>query len=345
MLRELVAYEPGKPVLQEYQDEPLRDGYVRIKVDFGAPKHGTELVQFRGINPFLTSKYDKEYQLFLEDDSVKNNPYFMRMGNMWVGSIIEKGDDIKHLSVGERVAGYGPLRSTQIIEAKKVMKMRDRMTWKEAVCFDPALFALGGIRDGHVRMGDAVVVFGLGAIGLIAAQMAKLSGSAAVIVVDPIARRREAAMRSGADLAIDPNTEDAGLEIKKACGSRGADTVIETSGSYSALHQAIRGLAYEGNVAVVGWYKECKSGINLGLEAHFNQPNIILSRACSEPNRDYPRWNFDRIKEVCWEMLSRGDLKCEDIVDPVVNFDESPQAYIDIDFHPEKSIKLGVEFT
>lgn len=44
---------------------------------------------------------------------------------------------------------------------------------ENAVCYDPAQFALGGIREAHVRAGDAVAIFGLGAIGQIAIQLAK----------------------------------------------------------------------------------------------------------------------------------------------------------------------------
>ena len=212
------------------------------------------------------------------------------------------------------------------------------------MCYDPAQFALGGIRDGQVRVGDNVVISGLGAIGLLAAQFARLAGAAMVIVCDPIEKRRNVALENGADLALDSSSVDVGFEIKKATGKRGADVVIETSGNYHALQQAIRGVAYNGNVAVVGWYHECLGGLNLGREAHFNQPNIIISRACSEPNREYPRWSFERICNTCWDMLAKGLLKCENIVDPVVPIDKAAETYMSIDRNPSSSVKMGVEF-
>ena len=105
-----------------------------------------------------------------------------------------------------------------------------------------------------------------------------------------------------------------------------------------------RGLAYGGNVAVVGWMKECKGGLDLGAVAHFDIPNLIFARACSDPNRDHPRWDFGRITDHCWQWLSEGRFDCEEIVSPVVPFHESPQAYEDMDLQPEKSVKLGVAF-
>ena len=344
-LKELFANEPGKCILQEYEDGPISAGKLHVKVDFAAPKHGTELTQFRGQDPFVENRFDEELQLFLSDNEAKARPFGMRPGNMWVGKIIEIGEGVEGFSIGQRIAGFGPLRNTHTLNAKDALIMPEEMTWKQAVCYDPAQFALGGIRDGHVRCGDNVAVFGLGAIGLITAQLAKLSGAARVIVLDPIECRRKAALENGADYALDPTTCDAGLEIKMLTDKRGADVILETSGSYSALQAAIRGIAYAGNISVVGWYKECKGVLNLGREAHFNQPNIFISRACSEPNRDNPRWDFKRICKVAWELLATGVLRCENIVAPVVKFEDCADAYQNIvDKHPEISVKLGVEF-
>ena len=345
MLKELVALKPNQAVLREYEDGPVPEGYVRVKVQFGSPKHGTELHMYHGIDPFVNEYFDTDYNLFLPDEKKKEKEFFMGLGNMWVGVITELGKGVSGFKEGQRVAGYGHLKNTQTVPAGELLKMNDGVTWKQAVCYDPAHFALGGVRDGHVRLGDAVAVFGLGAIGLMSVQMARLAGASHIIAADPIEARRNVALKIGADEVVDSSTEDAGLFIKKATNKRGADVVIETSSVYAALQQAIRGVAYAGNVSVVGWYKECKGGIHLGREAHFNQPNIIMSRAVSSPNRDYPRWDFGRITDTCWEMVSKGLFFCEHIVDPVVPFEKSAEAYMEIvDKHPEKSVKLGVEF-
>mgnify|MGYP005770431761 CR=1 FL=1 len=345
MRKEVVSTEPRKAFLRTYEDAQLKEDEIRVEVEYAAAKHGTEFTHFRGEDPFLENVFDEELQLFVHSDEAAGKPYFMRPGNMWVGRIIEKGAKVDEFQIGERIAGYGPLKSTHTLKPEQALRMTEQMTWKEAVCYDPAQFALGGIRDGEVRVGDHVAVFGLGAIGLIAAQMAKLAGAAKVIVCDPIEKRRQVALENGADMAIDSMAADAGLEIKKATGGRGADVVIETSANYHALQQAIRGVAYNGNIAVVGWYHECLGGLNLGREAHFNQPNILISRACSEPNREYPRWDFDRICATCWEMLGKGLIKCDNIVDPVVSIEKAAETYMGIEQNPSSSVKMGVDFT
>lgn len=265
---------------------------------------------------------------------------------MWIGNIFEIGEGVTGLEIGQRVAGYGNLKNTHTVLADAVLPMPETMTWKEAVCYDPLQFAIGGIRDGHVRLGDKVLISGLGAIGLMAAQAAKLAGASFVAVTDPIEKRRNAALENGADIAFDPVKEDFGLILRDMTGGVGMDVVIETSGNYRAVEQGLRAAAYGGNFAMVGWLNECHVPINLGYEGHFNQCHFYFSRACSDPNNDYPRWSFKRIRTEAWELLCQGRFKCENIVDPVVDFDTCDNSYIHyIVENPEESVKMGVRFS
>ncbi len=351
MAKQLVAIEPRKAALLDYEEGPVQPDQVKVKVEYASPKHGSELAAFRGESPHIADYYDEEWHVFLprgaQDGSGANFGKW-NLGNQWVGVITEVGSAVKDYAVGERVCGYGGIRETHIVRAVDnyyLLKVPEGMSWKSAVCFDPAQFALGGIRDSHMRAGDRVAVFGLGAIGQIAAQMAKLAGASYVAVIDPIEKRRAAALRAGADEAFDPLSQDVGLELKKATGKLGVDVVIETSANEQALQQALRGLAYGGTIAYVGWARAFKGGLDLGREAHFNNAKIVFSRACSEPNPDFPRWSWRRIEETCWSMLAAGKINCEDIIDPVVPFASSAEAYEQfVDRSPDKSIKLGVSF-
>jgi threonine dehydrogenase-like Zn-dependent dehydrogenase len=104
-------------------------------------------------------------------------------------------------------------------------------------------------------------------------------------------------------------------------------------------------LSYGGTIAYGAFGKEITSCLNFGKEAHFNNARIVFSRAGSEPNPDYPRWSRRRIEDVCWEMLINGYLNCEDIINPVVSFDDSAEGYMKyVEREPHLSIKMGVEF-
>jgi threonine dehydrogenase-like Zn-dependent dehydrogenase len=189
-----------------------------------------------------------------------------------------------------------------------------------------------------------VAVFGMGAIGLIAMQVAKLAGAYPVIAVEPLEMRRQVAQECGADLVLDPSVCDAGLEIKRATGKRGADVCIEYSGHHLALQAALRGVVYNGTVVAGAWPGSYPAGLDFGAEAHINRPRIVFSRACSEPNPEYPNWNEGRIFEVAWRLLTSGALKTEPIVQPVVPFADLLSEYPKIATEPSQNIKLGVQF-
>ncbi|MCX6047282.1 MAG: zinc-binding alcohol dehydrogenase [Chloroflexi bacterium] len=286
--------------------------------------------------------YDPEYQVFTTERlGVK---YPVRLGNICVGKVLEIAADVTTVQTGDMVFNYGSFREEQVWSAKTVRQLPQGLPWQAAVCLDPAEFALGAVRDGHVRLGDAVAVFGMGSIGLIALQVAKLAGAYPVIAIDPLPLRRAVALTCGADLVLDPSNCDAGLEIKKATEKRGADVCIEYSGHYLGLQGALRGVAYNGTVVAGAWPGAYPGGLDFGAEAHMNRPNIVFSRACSEPNPDYPNWNEERLFAVAWRLLTTCAIQTEPIVQPVVNFDDLLQEYPKIATEPEKNIKLGVRF-
>ena len=340
MPRECIAPAAHQVAFREYSDVPLRAGQVRVKSEFGAAKHGTEMALYKGYaNP--RGAFDGEYKVFRAEKPLFSYP--VGLGNMSVGTVIEVGPEVTQLKVGDRVFAHGGFREKHVWP-ETVRRLPEGVSWKAAVCLDPADFAMAAVRDGQVRIGDAVTVFGLGAIGLIVLQLAKLSGAYPLIGVDPIALRREVATAYGADLVLDPTACNAGLEIKKATDRRGADVCIEYSGSHAALQAALRGVAFGGTVVFGAWPGAYPAGLDLGAEAHFNRPNVIFSRACSEPNRDHPRWSEGRLFEVAWRLLREGQIHCERIVQPVVAFDDLPAEYPKIETDPEQNIKLGVRF-
>src|SRR5437764_627963 len=191
MPRELVAIAVRTPALRDYEEQPLREGEIRVRTQFGAPKHGTELHMYRGDSPFGDSRWDPEARLF-RPRTEPQDQFPRSLGNIAVGVVTEIGPGVAGVAVGDRVAGYGPLRETQrwTWDAPGaypgVRKMPRAMTWQDAVCLDPATVALGGIRDGNVRLGDRVAVFGLGAIGLMAVQLTRVAGAAFVAAVEPL---------------------------------------------------------------------------------------------------------------------------------------------------------------
>lgn len=340
MPRELIATAPSQIAFRNFDSPPLEADQIRVKPLYAAAKHGTELSLFKGYAATRGS-FDGELRLFSNQGGGVRYP--ARLGNMCVGQVLEKGADVSGLDIGDMVFNHGPFREEHVWP-QTVRRLPEGMPWQAAVCLDPADFALGAVRDGHVRLGDSIAVFGLGAIGLLAVQLARLAGAHPVIAIDPLENRRQVAAATGADLTLDPTACDAGFQIKQATGKRGADVVIEYSGTLPAFQAALRGVAYGGTVVAGAYPGVWPAGLDLGAEAHMNRPKIIFSRACSEPNPDYPNWDEGRLFEVCLRLLGDGSLDCRPIVQPVVPFDELLTEYPKIAAAPQQNIKLGVRY-
>ena len=351
MYRALVATAPRLAELVEYSDREIASDEVLIKTLFASPKHGTDLPDFRGESVFMDEKFDPEWNIFVHRDAGEVRGVLFgswNIGNMYAGRVLKAGQNVKEFAEGDLVASYGPIRETQIAKAVgnyRLRKIPSVASSRNAMCYDPAQFALGAVRDANIRPGEAVGIFGLGAIGLIAIKLCKLAGASLVVGFDPLPTRRVLADSWGADATFDPREVDAGLELKKLTKARGVDAIIETSASPRALQASLRGLGYGGVIAFVGFGKEIKGGLNFGREAHFNNARIIFSRASSEPNPEYPRWSRRRIEDTVWEMLMSGKLACDDMITPIVPFDQCSDAYMKfVDREPDASVKMGVQF-
>ena len=342
MPRELWALSPEQMEIREFEAPEPSEGEVLVESEYAACKHGTEMAMVKGYGG-ARGRFDPEFQLFVGKGEPPG-PRPVRVGNMFLGRVIGVGPGVEGLSIGGRVLAHGPFREVHVVRENRCWKVPEGLSWKSAVCLDPADFAMGAVRDGNVRIGDAVAIFGMGAIGLMVVQIAKLSGAYPVIAVEPLANRREAAWACGADLVLDPTGCDVGLETKKATAGRGVDVAIEYSGSVHAMQDALRSVAYGGNVVAGAFPPPYGPGLDLGAEAHLNIPNIIFSRACSEPNREHPRWDESRIFATCWRLLVEGKLSGDEIVTPVVPFEDLVTEYPKIASDPGSNIKLGATF-
>ena len=103
----------------------------------------------------------------------------------------------------------------------------------DGAMLEPLGVALHAWDLGHVRLADSVAVVGCGPIGLGLVQLARAGGATRIVAVDPLAHRREAALRYGADEALDP-TEVAGSGLV-AGPAAGVDVGFEVAGTDEAV--------------------------------------------------------------------------------------------------------------
>ena len=151
----------------------------------------------------------------------------------------------------------------------------------EQVLMCPDIMSTGfsGAEKGDVRIGDTVVIFAQGPIGLCATAGARLRGAAMIISVDSIPARMEVSRRMGADHVVDFRATDPVAEIMRLTDGRGVDVAIEALGTQATFEAALRVLRPGGTVSSLGVYST-DLRIPLGAFAAGLGDNTIVTSLC-----------------------------------------------------------------
>lgn len=154
-------------------------------------------------------------------------------------------DGCPNLCPAVRFAGHagldGGLRQRLSWPSHRLHPVPDSVGDDAVAMLEPLGVAVHAADLAHLRLGDTVAVVGLGPIGLLLVQLARAAGAGRVVAVEPLAHRRAAALRLGADESAEVAT-----------GAAVADVVFEVDGSPAAVAAAV-GLARPGGrVVLVG---------------------------------------------------------------------------------------------
>jgi len=339
-MKRLMCTTVGQIAWEEVEEPALGPHDVKIRCQFGAEKHGTMTAFYKGYAN-QRGAWDWENNIYREGGMMWSYP--IPLGNMQYGEVVEIGPEVTTLAVGDRAFVSHHFQPVIVCPEKRVRKLGGHVSWKSGMLLDPGEFAIGAVRDGHIRLGDRVAVFGLGAIGLVEVQALRAAGASLIVAIDPVEKRRAVAAESGA-ITLDPRGMDVGLELRNLTGGTGVDAVVDFSGSPHALQAAFRGVGYLGTIVCGAFPPPHTVGLDFGGEAHMNRPTIVFSRACSNPNPDHPRWDWVRLQSLTAQMIDAGQLNGDSIVDDPIPYDDLLGVYSQIAAAPEQSIKLSVAY-
>ncbi len=331
----VVTFEGPKEVsVREYEDPPLGANEVRLKTLFSGISAGTEMTAYRGSNPYMAKRWEPDRRLFVEGETSLEYPV-EGWGYEEVGEVAEVGPGVTEVETGDVVYGTWGHRSTKVVDedwaaARRLPPGVDPVV---GVFSRIGAIALNAVLDADVHVGEYVAVFGQGVPGLIAAQLAGLNGGT-VIAIDGIPRRLELARELGVAHVVDFNEKSPAEEIKRQSEGRGADVSVEISGSYPALHEAIRSTAYNSKVVSAGFFQGDGSGLFLGEEFHHNRIRVVCSQISGlSPALDH-RWSVERLERTVMSLAAEGRISLQPLVTHMFGVDEADEAFRLLDRRP-----------
>jgi 2-desacetyl-2-hydroxyethyl bacteriochlorophyllide A dehydrogenase len=345
---EVVVFTAPKTVgFESFDDPPLGQHEVRLRTLYSGISAGTEMTAYRGSNPYLTKQWDAKNRLFRPSDS-PSQPYPLSgWGYEEVGEVVEVSSDVTTLKVGDIVYGTWGHRTQHILQ-EDYANQRIKPEGLEpilAIYSHLGPIALNGILDSNIHVGETVAVFGLGVVGQVIAQLARLSG-ASVIGVDLIEKRLELAKALGAiEYGLNPRDGSAAEKIKEMTNGRGADVTIEVTGSAKALHEAVRAAAYSARVVALGFFQGESQGLLLGEEFHHNRISLVCSQISNvDPALSY-RWDRLRLIHTIMDLQAQGSLNLRPVITHIIPFKQAAQAFQLLDETPDQALQVVLDFS
>ncbi|MEO8355256.1 MAG: zinc-binding dehydrogenase [Chloroflexota bacterium] len=343
----VVFTQPRTVGFESYEDLPLGPHELRVRTLYSGISAGTEMTAYRGSNPYLSKQWDAVNRLFLASES-PSQPYPLSgWGYEEVGEVIEVSPDITSLKVGDIVYGTWGHRTHHILHEDYASQR------VKPAGLDPILaiyshlgpIALNGILDANIHVGETVAVFGLGVLGQVIAQLAKLNG-ARVLGVDMIEKRLQLAKELGSiEDGFNPRDGSPAEKIKALTNGRGADVTIEVSGNARALNEAIRATAYSACVVVLGFFQGEAQGLSLGEEFHHNRIQLVCSQISNvNPALSY-RWDRIRLIHTIMDLQAKGSLNLRPIITHVIPFEQAAQGFQILDETPDQALQVVLDFS
>lgn len=162
----------------------------------------------------------------------------------------------KMKAVGTIKAQDGGYARYTVMPERHVFKLPDNITFQQGAMVEPVATGLYAVKIGNIKIGDNVVIIGTGPIGLGAVPFAVLSGAKNVILVGRKDFKLELGKKFGADVTINTTREDLCERVMELTGGKGADVIIEASGSLDMFNQSIRMAGNCCRISCVAFYEK-----------------------------------------------------------------------------------------
>ena len=322
---------PGAVELREKSLPSLGADEVLVETICSAISAGTEMLIYQG-------RFPRD----VETDSVISAlrgdfKYPLAYGYAAVGKVVDVGKAVDKSWKDKLVFSFQPHTSHFIATTNCLFPIPKSISCESACFLTNMETAVNLVQDAAPILGERVIVFGQGVIGLLTTALLREFPLETLITVDCYGLRREASLELGVSDSLDPAANDFRNQAS-AYLKTGADLTFELSGSPSALDDAIAITTFSGRIVIGSWYGEKRTVLNLGGAFHRSRIRLISSQVSTIAPELSGRWDKVRRFDVAWNALKR--IQPEKWITHRFNMNQTTEAYQLLSRSPENTIQV-----
>lgn len=334
--RSLYFTESHQVSLREETLSSPGPGQVLVKTLMSAISPGTELLIYRGQAP-----QDLEADTSLE--ALPGTLAFpLKYGYAAVGRVAELGPEVPALWQDKLVFAFHPHEDFFLAAPAELLPVPPGLAPEEALFLPNMQTALTLTLDGTPLIGEKVVVFGQGIVGLLLTALLAGFPLARLVTLDHYPNRRLASETLGAQASFDPLHPEVLDELRAALQSEGqdpwADLAFEISGNPAALDQALAITGFHSRIIIGSWYGTKKSELNLGGLFHRQRQILRSSQVSTIAPELSGRWTRFRLLQVAWDLVQQ--VRPARFITHRFPLAEAARAYRLLDQHPDEAIQV-----
>lgn len=349
----VLFYRNGQVVVEEAPRPKPGSGEVLVQNIYSAISPGSE--SFAVSESTLSAKASKTENILKIVNSLKEKGVAQTVNRMFnavssqaplgyssAGRVIEAGSRATNFQPGDLVACMGMEKAVHgelvCVPINLVAKLPANFEDLKQASFGAiGCIAMNSVRKLNPQIGDLVVVYGAGLIGLVTVSVLKQSG-ARILVVEPNSDRAELAKKMGAEMVTNEINDAFVSRVMSLSSQRGADAAIFAAASDSpdALSEAAKVIRSGGKLVVLG-----KVPVSLNYDLAFKKDiNLLMARSYGpgrydplyeEAGQDYPaeyvRWTEKRNLEEFLELLKNKHIDLSPLISREISLDSAPALY------------------
>ncbi|MFZ5857714.1 MAG: zinc-dependent alcohol dehydrogenase [Chloroflexota bacterium] len=332
---------PRQVELREETLPALGADEVLVETLCSAISAGTEMLVYHG-------RFPRDVEADAAIPSLRGRfEYPLAFGYAAVGVVRETGTHVDKSWRDRLVFAFQPHTSSFIIHPSSLIPIPQLLSPKSA-CFLPNMeTAVNLVQDGAPLLGERVMVFGQGVVGLLTASLLSEFPLERLVTADCYELRRcslnveRLTFSTERFLSLNPDAADFRSRLS-GYAQDGFDLVYELTGRPETLNDAITAARFSGRVVIGSWYGEKRAPIDLGGAFHRSRIKLISSQVSTIAPELSARWDKSRRFEVAWDALKR--IQPEKWITHRFPLSQAADAYRLLEERPQETIQVIITY-